>query len=65
MSDKKPRMRGFNVRMPNELIGDLEKIADYEHVDRSDVIRRLLINAVKEHRATYTTPRKKKDDTDA
>jgi len=53
MPAKKRRMRNFNVRLPDELVSDLDKIAGIQHLERSDIVRRFLYNKVHEAKEMY------------
>lgn len=55
MAVKKRAMRNFNVRLPDKLVYEIDKIAEAEHIDRSDVVRQFLHRQVKETKAKYVT----------
>jgi len=42
-------------RVPPDLVADLERIQEVEHVDRSTAVRRLLYTAVREWKLEYAT----------
>lgn len=45
--------RIFTTRLPDEIIEKVREIAEKEHLDNSTVVRRLLINAIKEWQTKY------------
>ena len=57
MTAKKKPMRNFNVRMDDELVKQLDQLAETEHLDRSDIIRRFIYTGVTESKAPYSTKR--------
>ncbi|TAK29734.1 MAG: hypothetical protein EPO21_20835 [Chloroflexota bacterium] len=42
-------------RVPQDLVADLQKIEEVEHLDRSSAVRRLLYAAIREWKLDYAT----------
>ncbi len=42
-------------RVPPDLVADLQRIEEVEHLDRSTAVRRLLYNAIREWKLEYAT----------
>lgn len=45
--------QGVIARVPEEVKKDIELFAKIEHTDKSDIIRKLLVNAIKQKRLEY------------